>query len=224
MILTTNTGEKGEPELLLDMADRLAPSHSALLIIDMQKDFCLPGFGAAQAGRDISAAQTAIPGIARLLAAARGANVRVAHVGFSTLPGHLSDSGPWLAQRRRSTFSSDSLCIDGTEGAEFVDELAPRAGEWAVKKHRYSAFSGTDLDMLLRSRGIRTLVIAGVSTNACVESTLRAGFELDYYICVPPDAVGSWDRALHDATLANVNHRFGITPDVQTIASIWGKE
>jgi len=212
-----------EPIILGDIEDRLAPRHTALVIVDMQRDFCCPGYGAEAAGRDIGAAQAAIPAIARLLAAARKAGVRVAHVGFSTLPGHGSDAGSWLAQRRRSTFSSDSLCITGTEGAAFVDELAPQDGEWVVAKHRYSAFTGTDLDLLLRSRGIRTLVLAGVSTNACIESTLRAGFELDYYICVPPEAVGSWDRALHEATLANVNHRFGITPSLGEVEAIWEK-
>jgi nicotinamidase-related amidase len=211
------------PDILAALEDRLAARHTALLIIDMQKDFCLSGYGAQRAGRDIGAAQTAIPAIAVMLAAARKSGVRVAHVGFSTLSGHRSDSGPWLAQRRRSTFSADDLCITGSEGAEFVDELAPAPGEWVVPKHRYSAFSGTDLDMLLRSRGIRTIIVTGVSTNACVESTLRAGFELDYYICVPPDCVGSWDRALHEATLANVNHRFGVTVPSADIQAIWEK-
>jgi ureidoacrylate peracid hydrolase len=211
------------PDILAALEDRLAARHTALLIIDMQKDFCLSGYGAQRAGRDIGAAQTAIPAIAVMLAAARKSGARVAHVGFSTLSGHRSDSGPWLAQRRRSTFSADDLCITGSEGAEFVDELAPAPGEWVVPKHRYSAFSGTDLDMLLRSRGIRTIIVTGVSTNACVESTLRAGFELDYYICVPPDCVGSWDRALHEATLANVNHRFGVTVPSADIQAIWEK-
>lgn len=209
------------PEMLLDPSERFDPAHTALVIIDMQKDFCVEGYGAHRAGRDISAAGDASPGIARLLEAARAAAVPVAHVGFWTLPDHRSDSGPWLAQRRRSTFSSDSLCIAGTEGAEFIDELAPAEGEWVVHKHRYSAFTGTDLDLLLRTRRIRSLVVTGVSTNACVESTVRAGFELDYYICVPPDATGSWDRSLHEATLANVNHRFGVTLMVDEIVGLW---
>jgi ureidoacrylate peracid hydrolase len=210
-----------EPDIIADLSARFAAEHTALLIIDMQQDFCLEGFGAHQAGRDITAAAEATPGIAALLAAARGAGAPVAHVGFWTLPDHASDSGPWLAQRRRSTFSSDTLCIADTEGAKFIDALAPREGEWVVRKHRYSAFSGTDLDMLLRARRIKSLVITGVSTNACVESTLRAGFELDYYICVPPEAVASWDKTLHAATLANVNHRFGVTLPVARIVDIW---
>ncbi len=210
-----------EPEILSDMSQRFAPAHTALLIIDMQKDFCLEGYGAHRAGRDITAAARATPGMARLLAAARQAGVRVAHVGFSTLPDHGSDSGPWLAQRRRSTFSADNLCITGSDGAQFIDALKPAPGEWVVAKHRYSAFTGTDLDLLLRSRRIKSVVVTGVSTNACVETTLRAAFELDYYVCVPPDAVASWDQPLHEATLANVNHRFGVTLGVDEIAALW---
>ena len=210
-----------EPEILSDLQARFAAAHTAVLVIDMQKDFCVEGFGAHRAGRDISAARRATPGIARLLAAARDARIPIAHVGFWTLPDHGSDSGPWLAQRRRSTFSADNLCIADTEGAAFIDELAPVAGEWVVRKHRYSAFTSTDLDLLLRSRRIRSLIITGVSTNACIESTLRAAFELDYYVCVPPDATGSWDESLHAATLANVNHRFGVTLSVDEISTFW---
>lgn len=211
--------------MLLDMAERFHPGHSALVIIDMQKDFCLPGFGAAKAGRDLSAAQAAERGLSELLSAARNSGVLVVHVGLWTLPDHGSDSGPWLAQRRRSTASAENLCIADTEGAEFIDSLSPLPGELVVMKHRYSAFNGTNLDLLLRARGIRSLVIGGVSTNACIESTLRAAFELDYYICVPPEAVGSWSRPLHEATLANVDHRFGVTLPIAQVAAIWsGKD
>lgn len=212
-----------EPVMLLDMAERFDARHTALVIVDMQKDFCIAGYGAERAGRDLSAAQRAVPALQTLLAAARAAGAMVAHVGFSTLPDHGSDSGPWLAQRRRSTASADNLCIAGTDGAAFIDELAPIAGEHIVHKHRYSAFTGTDLDLLLRARGVRSLVLGGVSTNACIESTLRAAFELDYYICVPPEAVGSWSRPLHEATLANVDHRFGVTLPASDVAAIWSR-
>ena len=209
------------PEILETLADRFSAAHTALLIVDVQKDFCAEGFGAQNAGRDLTAAQGAIPAIAGLLRAARENGVRVAHAGLCTLADHASDSGPWLAQRRRATYSSEDLCIAGTEGAQFMPEVAPRSDEWVVRKHRYSAFSGTDLDMVLRSAGVRSVVVTGVSTNACVESTLRAAFDLDYYVAVPPDAVGSWDRQLHEATLANVDHRFGVTPMSAELAQVW---
>lgn len=210
-----------EPHILHTLAERIDPLHTALVMIDMQKDFCLEGFGAHAAGRDISAARAIVPAVKRLLTCARSAGVCVAHVGFLTLANHGSDSGPWLAQRRRSTFSAETLCMEATAGAEFIEELTPAEGEWVIHKHRYSAFTGTDLKLLLQSRGIRTLVITGVSTNACVDSTMRAALDLDYYVCVPPDAVGSWSKSLHDATLENVDHRIGITPSVEEIATVW---
>jgi ureidoacrylate peracid hydrolase len=210
-----------EPTILEKFSDRLASGHTALLIIDMQNDFCLAGYGASRAGRDVSAAAEIVASIASLLAAARSGGVTIAHVGLSTLADHRSDSGPWLAQRRRSSFSSERLCMEGTDGAAFITELSPAAGEWVVMKHRYSAFTGTNLDLLLRSRSIKTVVVTGVSTNACIESTARAAFELEYYVCVPPDCVASWDRRLHDATLANVNHRFGLTPSREEIVGVW---
>lgn len=210
-----------DPQMWTTPQETLDPAHCALLIVDMQKDFCTPGFGAEQAGRDLTMARGVIPEIAGLLADARAAGVVVAHVGFSTAPDHLSDSGSWLAQRRRATASSESLCITGTEGEEFIDELSPLPGEYTIRKRRYSAFTGTDLDLLLRARRIDTVIVTGVSTNACVETTARAAFELGYYVVVPTDCCGSWDRALHEATLANMRHRFGITPTRHEIAAIW---
>lgn len=210
-----------EPLLRVDLADIVDPAHTALLIVDMQKDFCTPGFGAEQAGRDLSMARSVIPHIARLLAGAREAGVAVAHIGFRTEPDHGSDSGPWLAQRRRSTASSESLCIAGTEGEQFVDELAPRPGEIAIAKRRYSAFTGTELDLRLRAKRVESVIVTGVSTNVCVETTARAAFELDYYLCVPSDGCGSWDRSLHEAALANVRHRFGLTPTIDDILTAW---
>lgn len=209
------------PPILEAMDERFAASRCALLIIDMQNDFCTPGFGADRLGRDLSAARAVIPEIVALRQAAQEAGALVVHVAFSTLPDHGSDSGPWLAQRRRSTASGDSLCIKGTPGFAFIDSLAPRDGELVVEKHRYSAFSRTDLDKRLRDHNIESLVITGVSTNACVESTARAACDLDYYVCVPPDAVGSWDARLHETTLQNINHRFGVTLPAGELVSIW---
>jgi ureidoacrylate peracid hydrolase len=210
-----------EPEMLTAPADILDPRHTALIIVDMQKDFCTPGFGADKAGRDLGPTRSIIPALETLLAAGRRAGVLIVHVGFWTLQDHLSDSGPWLAQRRRATFSSDKLALAGSEGAEFVDELFPRSGEVVIHKHRYSAFKGTDLDMILDNKRIRSVVVTGVSTNACVESTLRDAFETGYYVAIPRDGTASWSHELYEATLANVTHRFGLVTDIATVNEIW---
>jgi nicotinamidase-related amidase len=210
-----------EPEILTQTGDLLDPRHTALVIIDMQKDFCTPGFGADLAGRDLGPTRSIIPALQVLLESARQAGVLVVHVGFWTLHNHLSDSGPWLSQRRRSTFSSDKLAMEGSPGAGFVDELAPRPGEVIIHKHRYSAFKGTDLGMILDARRIRTVVPTGVSTNVCVESTLRDAFENGYYVAVPRDGTASWSQKLYQGTLENVTHRFGLVTDISAITSIW---
>jgi len=221
--IQTPADPANEPKILHTLSERLDPRHTALLIVDMQKDFVCNGFGAHKAGRDVTAAQSIVPNIKRLLEGARASGAFVAHVGFHTLLDHKSDSGSWLAQRRRSTQSSEFLCLEGSEGAEYIDELSPIAGEFPIAKHRYSAFTGTNLDTLLRSRGVRSVIVTGVSTNACIDSTMRAAFELDYYVCVPTDGVASWNKTLHDATLANVDHRIGLTVPVDEITAVWGE-
>ena len=213
-----------EPQMLPTLAERISPEHTALVIIDMQKDLVLDGFLTHQAGRDLAATRSIIPNLERLLTAARRAGVIVGHVGFSTLPDHASDSGPWLAQRRRSAYTSDTLCMAGSEGAEFIEELAPADGELVIHKHRFSAFKGTDLDMVLRARGVQTMITTGVSTNVCVESTLRDAFETGYYVAIPSDATASWNMDLHEATLQTVSHRFGLVTTTEEILAAWEAE
>jgi len=210
-----------EPPILATLEERVQPRRTALLIIDMQKDFCLDGFGTHRAGRDLGPTRSIIPTLERLLGAAREHGVLVGHIGFWTLPDHMSDSGSWLAQRRRATVSSDTLAIAGSEGAEFIEELAPRDGEIVIRKHRYSGFKGTDLEMLLRAHLIETVVPTGVSTNVCVESTLRDAFEHNFYVCVPRDGVASWNMDLHSATLKTVDARFGLVTSADEVIRVW---
>ncbi|TAK82031.1 MAG: cysteine hydrolase [Betaproteobacteria bacterium] len=211
-----------EPVMLETLRERVTPQHTALLIIDMQKDFCVEGMGASRRpGRDLSRTRAIIPDLVRLRQAARESGALVAHIGFLTLPNHLSDGGPWLSQRRRATYASDSFAMANSGGAEFISELSPQDGEVTIHKHRYSGFKGTDLDMILRAQDIRTCIVTGVSTNVCVESTLRDAFEHGYYVVVPGDGTASWSKELGEGTLQNVTHRFGLVTTVDEILAIW---
>lgn len=217
----TTKQNNAEERILATLPDRVSPKHSALLIIDMQKDFCLNGYAADQAGRPLGAVQELIPRLTETLNKAREQGVLVCHVGFLTLNHHFSDTAPWLSQRRRSTYASDRIAMEGSDGADFIDMLSPREDEVEIRKHRYSSFKGTNLDMVLRANGIKTVIPVGVSTNVCVESTIRDAFELGYYVCVPDDLCASWDTDLHNATLKNVNARFGLVCDQQSLLSAW---
>jgi len=100
--------------------------------------------------------------------------------------------------------------LDGSEGQRFVPGLEPRDGELVVKKYRSSAFWGTNLALLLRSNGIKSVVVTGATTEGCVESTARDAMFSDYYVVLATDAVGSDDRAQHDASMFLMAHRFDL--------------
>jgi nicotinamidase-related amidase len=214
-----------EPLVLSTLADKVAPGHTALLVIDMVNDFVHPeGKTALRAGRDTSASLAVVPSQQRLRDAARAAGVATVLVQHTTLLDHASDSGPWLEARRRATFSVEDVCLDGTWGQEFLEGTGPVAGDLVVRKHRYSAFAGTNLDLLLRSRGIRTVVATGVSTNSCVEATAREAFSLDYYVVYVEDACASWDMDLHRATLASADRRYAEVTDTDAVVAAWSEE
>jgi len=198
------------------------PAHTALAIVDMCNDFVHPdGKTAQRAGREVEHALAVIPRMQELLAAARAAGVLVVHCQHTTLPDGRSASGPWLEARSRATWSVPDIGVEGTWGQQILDELAPVASDVIVKKHRYGGFQGTNLDLVLRSTGRRTLVCCGVSTNVCVETTAREAFARDYYVVIPGDACASWDMALHEASLATARHRYATVCATDELTGLW---
>lgn len=115
----------------------------------------------------------------------------------------------------------DWACKRGSWGAKFDDNLQPRDTDVIVEKKKYSAFVRTDLDDLLKGWGVRTLVITGVSTCTCVESTARDGFMRDYYIILAKDLTASYDESLYQATLKNIDERFGHVVSSEELLAIW---
>jgi nicotinamidase-related amidase len=199
-----------------------APEHTALVIVDMVNDFIDPaGKTATLAARPLDHARRVIPAMQRLLASARSAGLMVVHVQHTTLPDGRSDSGPWLEARSRASYSVPDICLDGSWGQQIIAELAPAPGELVVKKYRYSGFAGTNLDLVLRSASIRSVVCCGVSTNACVEATAREAFSHDYYVVLPEDACGSWSVELHHATIATARHRYATVCTVDELIAVW---
>jgi len=110
--------------------------------------------------------------------------------------------------------------VEGSDGQQIIPELAPKPGDVVVRKYRSSGFWGTNLDMLLRSNGIKSIVVTGATTEGCVESTARDGLFNDYYVIVPEDCVASDDPAQHDASMLLMRHRFDVVPSSE-ILEMW---
>jgi nicotinamidase-related amidase len=196
------------------------PRHAALVVIDMQNDFCHPDGLMARRGEDVSHNATIVPVIASLLAAARQAGAMVVHAHgqyglASGSPASLFGAdGPRVAM---------DICLPGSWGAQSLDELAPAAGEPVVVKHRLSAFIDTGLDQLLRANGLRSLVVVGTATQACVESTVRDARFHDYHVVVAEDAVGARGRhrAMHEASLEVMRTYFAEVVPAARILDRW---
>lgn len=211
--------------LIYDRTDELVdPSHTALVLIDIQNDFCTPGGTFDRSGYDVSMYKHMIPRAKRLLTAARRAGVLRVFIQNTTLRGHLSDSPAQVRFRVRLSRDPSQPSLryteDGTWGHEFVAELTPQDGELVIDKFRSSAFIGTPLDLLLRSNGIDTIVISGCTTEGCVESTARDGMFLDYYVVVVPDCVESDTREQHEASLTLMRVRFDMIESAE-IVEVW---
>lgn len=216
-------------EVLTELAELVAPEHTALVLVDMQRDFLERDGVFGRLGVDLSMYAEMRPRLAALLTAARSAGVLVVHVQNTTLPGRRSDSPAQLRFNLRMHATARSggpplrYTLPGTAGHEFVEELAPLPDELVVHKHRSSAFWGTDLELLLRSNGVRTVVVGGCTTEGCVDSTARDAMFTDHYVVLAEDCVASDDVAQHEASLLLMRHRFDLASGAE-IGAVWDSE
>ena len=194
----------------------LRPDNTALLVIDMQHDFCSDGGYMHRLGASLSSLRAPIEPIRRVLAAARAAGYRVMHTreGYAS---DLSDLQPW----KRGGGPNDAVAIGdvGPMGRalirdepcwDIISELAPWPGEPVIDKPSYGPFATTEIDALLRSWGIVNLVLTGVTTDCCVTSCLREALDRGYDCIVLADCVGSADPVHHEAALTLMRKRSGV--------------
>jgi ureidoacrylate peracid hydrolase len=213
------------PHPLRSLDEKTRPGHAALVVIDMQNDFCHPDGMMAREGFDTSAVQAMGARLPRLLDAARAAGVLVVFVRnvYSTEANwYLSDV--WLeqaARRRRGSYTDRAVCPPDSWSGDFFGDVRPLPEEVIVTKHRFCAFTNTDLDLVLRSHGIRTIVLTGVATNACVETSARSGFVRDYYVVFAGDGTATYEQDAHDSTLRTIDLYFGQVATIDELVSIW---
>ena len=214
----------GEPHDF-PLNDELRPETTALLVIDMQHDFCSEGGYMHRLRASLAGLRAPIEPIRRVLAAARAAGFRVIH----TREGYradLADLQPW----KRGGGPHDSIAIGdagpmgralirGEPCWDIIPELAPASGEPIMDKASYGAFATTEIDSILRGWGIRNLVLTGVTTDCCVTSCLREALDRGYDCLVLADCVGSASPVHHEAALTLMRKRSGVYGTTATSAA-----
>ncbi|WP_153978773.1 cysteine hydrolase family protein [Paenibacillus xylanilyticus] len=195
------------------MKIHLEGKNTALIVVDVQNDYCHPDGAISKSGIDVSSVKQMMPHLHSLLEAARGSSIPI--IFLQTNHEDATDSEVWLS---RFPDGVNPICRTGSWGANFY-EVTPQANDIIVKKHRYSGFVHTRLESILHTLKIETLIMTGVSTNLCVESTAREGFMLDYHIVLIQDACAAFSQAEHDMTLKTVDTYFGMVTDTAAIVS-----
>ncbi len=203
------------------LAELVDKRSTALVVIDVQNDFCHADGHFAKYGKDLSSIQAIVPGVVRLVSRAQALGVRTFFVRQTTLPNGRSDSPAWLRFKTRDGKSPD-YTLRGSWGWQLVDGLKVGPDDWEIDKFRPDAFVGTSINGLLRANGIESLVFLGTTTEGCVESTVRGASYHDYYVTVVRDLVASPNKVLHDGTMRLFEARYPMVTGDELLAE-WEK-
>ncbi|KAI6844057.1 hypothetical protein KC340_g975 [Hortaea werneckii] len=193
-------------------------STTALVVIDMQRDFCEEGGYLSSQGYDLSAIRSIIPKIQTLLSTFRQAGLPI----FHTREGHRPDLSDLSSRELFCSRNNPSgrgigdqgplgrLLVRGEAGHDIVNELYPLSGEPIIDKPGKGAYANTDFDLLLRVKGIRNLVLCGVTTDVCVHTTMREANDRGYDCLLVEDCCAASEKRLHDAAIEMVRTEGGV--------------
>jgi len=210
----------------------VVPEETALIVVDMQHAYCSPGGYLDLCGFDVSGAPPVIEETARVIADCRAAGIPIIYLQNGFSPDMREAAGPdapvWhksnaLKFMRANEAYAGKLITHGTWDHEILPEVAPQPGDTVVPKSRYSGFAGTALEQQLHARRIRTLLVAGVATNVCVESTIRDAYHREFFPIMVSDATMAAGPGAQAATEFNVKAFFGwVTTAAELRAGLQG--
>jgi len=204
---------------MITLSEVLTERKSALILVDIQNDFCHPDGVFAHKGLDMSAMDKMMPHVHDLIAAAHRNDVPVFFI--QNVEEAALDSDAWGNHPDGDeNLTNHGVCRRGSWGTEFY-QIAPTEKDFVVQKSRFSALYNTNLDTYLRSLKIQTVVLTGVATNVCVETTARHALLMDYHVVMAEDACATWFKPAHDATMANIRLFFGKVASSDQIIELW---
>lgn len=205
-----------------NIAEKVKPDHAALIVVDVQNDFCAPEGECARRGRDISMMLEMAPRLAKLIEGARRKGMLVIFLrGVEGVEAVLSDAWSELVNQRTDP-SQRLLCQEGTWGADFFSPVVPSDEDIVITKYRYSGFTGTNLDQVLRSKNILTVIITGVITQVCVEATVRAACDLDYRVVVVEDCTATASQEIQKNALDRMTAICADRVTSDMLLGMWG--
>jgi nicotinamidase-related amidase len=204
---------------IADLSGMIAPATTALVVVDVQVDFASVDGVIGRYGVDMSEAETAVDRIEAMIAAARKAGVAVAFMRVMTRPETDTNAmKTWMA--RRGTPDDGAICRVGSGGEDYY-RVQPLPGDIQIEKLQYDSFHNTDLDEQLRARGIDTLVIAGISTECCVDATASAAFHRDYHVFVISDGCAAFGGTIHQDALLTLQTHYGLLAKSDAVIAAW---
>ena len=201
-------------------AMELSRDRTALIVVDMQNSFCADEGGCGKPGLPIQNLQSAIEPCVRLVAAARAANIPVIYTRYLYRPDYAD--GGTMIKYMLSELKDVKALQAGTWDVGVIPELAPRDDDFIVDKNRPSSFYATNLETILNGLEADSLVVCGVTTNCCVESTVRDASQRDYKTFVVQDAVAELDDERHQVALRSMDMLFADLKTVNDVEIAWG--